>query len=302
MDGTQGVDSLRFKLSKYSGGFSEMTLRIGTNLEEITPAFIETILPLVDLVEVSPDSMARKGESGDAVIPKETLHLLADLAQQVTIVIHGVGLSIGTVQGWNTTYLRLLDQILDAVPVGWHSEHLGFTHVDGHFTGTMLSLPRTQEALDLVVERINRIRERYPLPFLLENIVNLLPDPPAQMSEATFLNQITRHTGCDLLLDIYNLRCNVHNQDDEASDFLDHIDLSRVRELHLAGGVELAGLMLDVHSRRSEAETRNELANVLPLCPNAEAVVYEVMSQAVPRLGYPAWADELRDLRDLTLP
>jgi len=79
--------------------------------------------------------MARRNESGEAVIPKETLNLLADLATHVTIVIHGVGLLIGTVQGWNTDYFRLLDQILDAVPVGWHSEHLGFTHVNGHFTG-----------------------------------------------------------------------------------------------------------------------------------------------------------------------
>lgn len=278
-----------------------MTLRIGTSLEDISPSFIETILPHVDLLEVSPDSMARKGESGEPMIPKETLQWLADLAQQVTIIIHGIGLSIGTVQGWNSTYLRLLDQILDAVPVGWHSEHLGFTHVNGHFTGTMLSLPRTREALDLVVERIGWIRERYPLPFLLENIVNLLPDPPAQMTEATFLNQITRQTGCDLLLDVYNLRCNAHNQDYDLADFLEHIDLSRVREIHLAGGVEHAGLMLDVHSRRSEAETRNQLAKVLPHCPNAEAIVYEVMSQAVPALGYQAWEDELLDLRDLAL-
>jgi uncharacterized protein (UPF0276 family) len=245
--------------------------------------------------------MARRNESGEAVIPKETLILLADLAKQVTIVIHGVGLSIGTVQGWNTTYFRLLDQILDVVPVGWHSEHLGFTHVKGHFTGAMLSLPRTQEALDLVVERIGLIRERYPLPFLLENIVNLLPDPPAQMTEATFLDQITRQTGCELLLDVYNLRCNAHNQDYDLADFLEYIDLSRVREIHIAGGVERAGLMLDVHSRRSHVETLNQLAKLLPLCPNTKAVVYEVMSQAVPTLGYPAWADELCELRNLTI-
>ncbi|MFM7235824.1 MAG: DUF692 family multinuclear iron-containing protein [Cyanobium sp.] len=278
-----------------------MAVRIGTNLEEISSAFVETILPCVDLVEVVPDTLARKGESEEALIPKETLDCLVALAQQVTITLHGVGLSLGTARGWNPTYFRLLDQLLDVVPVAWHSEHLGFTHVDGQFTGSMLSLPRTQEALDLVVERICRIRERYPLPFLLENIVNLLPDPPAEMTEALFLNQITRQSGCELLLDIYNLRCNAHNQAYNIADFLEHLDLGRVREIHIAGGVERAGLMLDVHAKRSQAETKNLLAKVLPRCPNVEAVVYEIMSQSVPSLGHPAWTDELSELRELAL-
>lgn len=278
-----------------------MAVRIGTNLEEISPAFVETILPCVDLVEVVPDTLARKGESGEAVIPKETLDCLVALAQQVTITLHGVGLSLGTARGWNPSYFRLLDQLLDVVPVAWHSEHLGFTHVDGQFTGSMLSLPRTQEALDLVVERICRIRERYPLPFLLENIVNLLPDPPAEMTEALFLNQITRQSGCELLLDIYNLRCNAHNQSYNIANTLEHLDLGRVREIHIAGGVERAGLMLDVHAKRSQVETKNLLAKVLPRCPNVEAVVYEIMSQSVPSLGYPAWTDEISELRELAL-
>lgn len=278
-----------------------MAVRIGTNLEEISPAFVETILPCVDLVEVVPDTLARKGESGEAVIPKETLDCLVALAQQVTITLHGVGLSLGTARGWNPSYFRLLDQLLDVVPVAWHSEHLGFTHVDGQFTGSMLSLPRTQEALDLVVERICRIRERYPLPFLLENIVNLLPDPPAEMTEALFLNQITRQSGCELLLDIYNLRCNAHNQSYNIANTLEHLDLGRVREIHIAGGVERAGLMLDVHAKRSQAETKNLLAKVLPRCPNVEVVVYEIMSQSVPSLGYPAWTDEISELRELAL-
>ena len=276
-----------------------MKARVGTSLEEVDPAFMHSILPLVDVVEVIPDSLAIKSEAGDSFIPKQTLDVLAEIAKNATIIIHGVGLSIGSFQGWNDPYLRLLDQILDAVPVAWHSEHLGFTHVDGHFTGTMLSLPRTQEAFDLVAERTQRIMERYPLPFLLENIVNLLPDPPAQMSEAAFLNQLTMDTGCEILLDVYNLRCNAHNQGFALAEFLNEIDLSRVREIHVAGGVEHAGLMLDIHSRSTQDKTRQLLAGVLHQSPNASAVIYEIMPQAVPALGYPSWTAELHFLRSV---
>ena len=85
------------------------------------------------------------------------------MAAQASIIVHGVGLSIGSFSEWNEDYFRLLDQILEVVPIAWHSEHLGFVNVKGQFVGTMLSLPRTQEALDLVAERVRRLMERYQL-------------------------------------------------------------------------------------------------------------------------------------------
>jgi uncharacterized protein (UPF0276 family) len=257
-----------------------MKAGVGTSFEEVDPAFTSLILPLADVIEVIPDTLA----------VKQGKH---------PIIVHGVGLSIGSFHGWNENYFRLLDQILAVVPVAWHSEHLGFINVDGQFVGTMLALPRTQEALDLVAERTRHIMERYPLPFFLENIVNLLPDPPAEMTEAAFLNRLARNSGCELLLDIYNLECNAHNQDYAIPDFLDEIDLNLVREIHVAGGTERAGLMLDIHSRRTREMTRKLLPEVLSRTPNIEAIIYEVMHQAVPALGHQAWAEELHFLRSV---
>lgn len=266
--------------------------RIGTSYEAADPAFVERILPLVDYVEVIPDTLAVR-EGRRSVIPERTLRELGTLARHAKLIVHGVGLSIGSADCWNDDYLGLLDQLLDAVPVAWHSEHLAFTHVDGHFTGTMLALPRTQEALDLVARRVQDIQQRYPLPFLLENTVNLLPDPPAEMSEAAFLNRLAADTGCGLLLDLYNLECNAHNQHYEAADFLAELELARVRELHLACGTEHAGLMLDIHSRRTRDSTRELLPLVLERAPGVQAVIYELMPEALPVLGHQAWADEI---------
>jgi uncharacterized protein (UPF0276 family) len=276
-----------------------MKARVGTSFEEVAPAFSSLIQPLVEVIEIIPDSLAVKTQDGDARIPASTLETLAELSRHVPLVVHGVGLSIGSWRGWNEGYFKLLDQLLEVVPVAWHSEHLGFTHIDGKFSGTMLTLPRTQEALDLVLERARRIRERYPLPFLLENIVNLLPDPPAAMSEAAFLNQLSRDSGCGLLLDVYNLRCNAHNQGYGPWDFLDELDLSQVWEIHVAGGVERAGLMLDIHSRCTHETTRQLLAEVVHRCPNLQAVIFEIMAAAVPVIGHQAWANEVSSLQDV---
>lgn len=271
---------------------------VGTSYEAVDPAFADLVLPFVDVIEVIPDTLAIK-QGKHPVIPQATLDNLSELASQATIIVHGVGLSIGSYHGWNENYFRLLDQILEVVPVAWHSEHLGFVNVDGQFVGTMLSLPRTQEVLDLVSERVRLLMERYQLPFLLENIVNLFPDPPAVMSEATFLNALAKATGCGLLLDIYNLECNAHNQSYEIADFLQELDFERVREIHVAGGVERAGLMLDVHSRRTRQMTRQLLPDILQRGSNIEAVIYELMPEAVPVVGHKAWADELSLLKSL---
>ena len=79
--------------------------------------------------------------------------------------------------------------------------------VDGENLGTMLALPKTRQALDMICERVEMIQARYRLPFLLENIVHILPDYPGDYSEAGFLNAISEQTDCSLLLDVYNLEC-----------------------------------------------------------------------------------------------
>ena len=268
---------------------------VGTSCEVVDPAFGQAILPTVRYVEVIPETLAVRG-GGRPIIPTATLEQIAGIAEQATLIVHGVGLSIGSTSGWNENHFRLLDQILNVAPVAWHSEHLGFVEVDGRFLGTMLCLPRTDEVLTLVARRIEVIRRRYGLPFLIENVVNILPDPPAAYSEAAFLNALAHASGCGVLLDVYNLECNACNQGYDAAAFLDELDLSRVREIHVAGGTRDGELMLDVHSRRTQEATRRWLSAILPRASGLEAVVYELMPEAVPLVGHAAWADELRAL------
>jgi uncharacterized protein len=265
---------------------------LATTYEGRDPAFLDRVLPLVEFVEITPDSLAQMSSRKPAY-PVSTLEELAEIARRARIILHGVGLSIGTYSGYSETYIGMLDELMERFDVEWHSEHLGYVEVDGQHLGTMLAVPKTEEMLDLICRRVQRIQERYRKPFLLENIVHLLPDYPGQYSEAAFLNELSARTGCGLILDVYNLECDAHNHRFDITAFLGELKLENVREVHLAGGVVHRGIRLDVHSRTTENSTVSLAQEVLRRAPWIEAVTYELLPQAIPKLGYDAIAAEL---------
>ena len=89
-------------------------------------AFLEQLVSLVDYIEVSPDGMARKADRA-AMLDEVSLDNIRGLAKGKKVLAHGVGLSMGSVSGWNEDYFHLLDGLLPHVDCAWHSEHLGFT-------------------------------------------------------------------------------------------------------------------------------------------------------------------------------
>ncbi|MGA8533677.1 MAG: DUF692 family multinuclear iron-containing protein [Candidatus Tumulicola sp.] len=255
------------------------------------------MLPLVDYIEVTLETIAEV-DDGEISLSREIMSELKNMGKAAQIIVHGVSLSIGSHDGWSPTYLCLLDKFLDQVDVAWHSEHLGYTKVDGEHLGIMLAMPKSEEALDLVCERVSAIQRRYNLPFLLENIVHVIPDFPGAYSEAQFLNALVDRTGCGLLLDAYNLECDAHNHGVDIPSFVDELESTSVRELHVACGVEHNGLLLDVHSRLPRASTVQLARDIVSRSlGSAQVVVYEFMPEAVPGLGHDAIVEELGRLR-----
>lgn len=273
-------------------------MALGVTYEGRDPALLKKMLPHIDYIEVTLETIAElKGDK--LVLSDDVMSELKNINKDVKFIVHGVSLSIGSHEGWAPNYLNLLDKFVEQVDVAWHSEHLGYTKVDGQHLGIMLAMPKTEEALDLVCERVRTIQERYPLPFLLENIVHVIPDFPGDYSDAAFLNELTDRTGCGLILDMYNLECDAHNHGLNIPAFLDELNPANVRELHVACGVEHNGFLLDVHSQLTR-ESTIDLAQyaIKQLTKNAEVVVYEFMPEAVPGLGHYAIANELRRLRN----
>ena len=269
---------------------------IGATYEGRDPALLDRLLPLVDYIEVTPETIAEI-DGSRVSLSKEVMTELKNVSKSVKIIVHGVGLSIGSHEGWSPTYFQLLDELMEQIDVPWHSEHLAYTKVDGEHLGIMLALPKTEEVLDLISERVIAIQQRYKIPFLLENVVHVIPDYPGSYSDAGFLNALTERTGCGLILDAYNLECDAHNHGFNIPAFLDELDTSRVREIHVARGVEDNGILLDVHSQLVAESTVDLAENVIHSSGNAKVVVYEFMPEAVPGLGHEAIAEQLLRLR-----
>ena len=269
---------------------------LGTTYEGHDPALLDTILPLVDFVETTPDSITHVVH-GHAVLHEPSVRELETASLRVRLLLHGIGLSIGSYDGWSERYIGFLDQLMARLPVAWHSEHLGYTRVDGENIGTMLALPRTEEMLDLVCERVGRIQRRYDKTFLLENIIHMLPEYPGDYTAAGFLNALVARTGCGLILDIYNLECDAHNHGFDVERFLSELDLAPVRELHLACGAEFRGFLLDAHSQVTRPSTVSLARQVIAAAGGVEVVTFELLREAVPALGYDRIAGELARLR-----
>ncbi len=191
-----------------------------TTYEGHNTEYLEHILPFVEYIEVTPDAMAQY-KNEEIILHETSLADLKSLGANTRIIVHGVGLSIGSYEGYSQYYIRLLDTLFEQLNVSWHSEHLAYTTVNGEHLGTMLALPKTDQVLDMICERVSALQTRYGLPFLLENVVHLLPDFPGTYSEAGFLNALTERTGCGLLLDVYNLECDAQNNKFDINAFYD---------------------------------------------------------------------------------
>jgi uncharacterized protein len=257
---------------------------------------LERIVPLIDTIEISPDTIARSAAK-QACLRPEILEEYASVLPHVNFIAHGVGLSIGSFDHWNEGYLRLLDELFERLNLEWHSEHLAYTQVADENVGTMLPLPRTEEALDLICSRVEALQKRYGVPFLLEHVIRLLPDTSDKFTPAGFLNAITSRTGCGLILDAYNLECDAYNQGLNISAFLDELDLAPVRELHLAGGVQRRGFHLDIHSNPTRDTTLALGLDIVRRTPNLNVVTYEFLKEAVVLLGHDGICNELVRIR-----
>lgn len=173
------------------------------------------------------------------------------------VSIHALKLSVASEDPPRREYLEALKAIAAENGAASISDHMGFTRDNnrgiemGHFAPP----PLTPAALDATCRNIAMI-QRYlgRVPFFLENIAYLFR-LHGTMTEAEFLVQVLRRTGCGLLLDITNVRANAHNHGYDARAFIDEVMAAAGKvEIHLAGGFieEESNFYIDSHSEPIE--------------------------------------------------
>lgn len=168
--------------------------------------------------------------------------------------LHGVGLSIGGEQPLDKDHLQRLAALNKRYEPGLFSEHLAWSTHDTTYYNDLLPVPYDKATLDRVCEHIEEVQDVVGRKMLLENPSTYVAFEQSTMSEIDFLKEITRRTGCGLLLDVNNVYVSCTNHERSAETYLSEFPIGDVGEIHLGGhapDVDDAGrpLLIDAHDR-----------------------------------------------------
>lgn len=194
----------------------------------------------VDFVEVISENFMVDGGR-----PLDTLERVR---AHYPVILHGVSLSVGSAHGLDAQYLARLRRFADRIDPLWVSDHLCWTRTSAHNSHDLLPMPLTQEALGVVCDNLSRAQDALGRAMLIENPTSYCTFPEDEMAEWEFLTEMTRRTGCYLLLDVNNVFVSAHNHGLDARAYIDGLPHDRVRQIHLAGHTQ-GPVLIDTHDQ-----------------------------------------------------
>ncbi len=175
------------------------------------------------------------------------LNVLDRVAERYPVVMHGVSLNIGSVDPLDMDYLAGLRELRDRCGARVVSDHICWTGVDGEHLHDLLPLPYTAEALDHIAGRVRQVQDFLGHPLTLENPSTYVDFSYNAMSEWEFLQELTKATGCGLLLDVNNIYVSSQNHGFDPHEYLRGVPWQNVVYFHLAGHTRYETHILDTH-------------------------------------------------------
>ncbi|OFJ48131.1 DUF2063 domain-containing protein [Janthinobacterium lividum] len=174
-------------------------------------------------------------------------HVLHTLRQDYPLSLHGVGLGLGSARGFSDAHLQRVCAVVERIEPVLVSEHLCWGAVAQRQLNDLLPLALNGAALDVMCASVGRVQDALKRPILVENVSTYLRFADDAMSEAQFLAELVRRSGCGLLLDINNLYVNQCNHGEDALLAMQAIVPGSVGELHLGGHLLTPRAVIDHH-------------------------------------------------------
>lgn len=171
--------------------------------------------------------------------------VLRAVRERWPVVLHGVSLSIGSIDPLDEDYLARLAQLVSEIEPAIVSDHLCWSGVGGHSAHDLWPLPYTEEALAHVVARVAHVQDRLGRRILLENPSSYVTFGASEIGEAEFLAEVARRADCGILLDVNNVHVSCRNHGWDPTAYLAAIP--RVDQIHLAGHTDHGAYLLDTH-------------------------------------------------------
>jgi uncharacterized protein (UPF0276 family) len=210
--------------------------------------------PDIGWLEVHPENHLGAGRQAE---------VLDEVRRDYPLSLHAVGMSLGSAEGLDQAHLGALAGLVLRTQPALVSDHLSWSSAGGLYLPDLLPLPYTEEALGIVASNVDRAQTGLGRPILIENPSAYLRFAEAQMSEAQFLAELARRTGCGVLLDVNNVFVSASNLGEDPLERLHEIlrlvPAAAIGEIHLAGHavrtLDDGGLIrIDDHGSRVSAE------------------------------------------------
>jgi uncharacterized protein len=166
--------------------------------------------------------------------------------ERFPFVCHGLSLSIGSPAPLNVDLLTAIKKLMQEHGIRYYSEHLSYCSDEGQLYD-LLPIPFTEEAVNYVAERIQRVQDILGQRIAIENS-SYYCAPQQEMSESDFINAVISKADCALLLDVNNIYVNSINHNYDPYDFLASLPGERTAYIHIAGHFnEAEDLKVDTH-------------------------------------------------------
>jgi uncharacterized protein (UPF0276 family) len=195
--------------------------------------------PHVEWFEVISENFFEPGGN-----PRRVLHAVRE---RWPVVLHGVSMSLGSVDPLNEQYLKKLKALEQEIEPAWVSDHLCWGSFGGRYAHDLLPLPYTEEAVEHFASRVRQVQDFLGRQLVIENVSSYLTYRHSTMSEWEFLSELCRRADCFLLLDVNNVFVSAHNHGFDPLAFLGGVPKDRVKQLHLAGHSQDGEMLLDTH-------------------------------------------------------
>ena len=195
--------------------------------------------PAVDWLEVISENYMVPGG--------KPLHYLDAIRADYPMVMHGVSLSIGSVDAFDRQYLLDLKALANRIEPAWISDHLCWTGVDHRNLHDLMPMPYTEEALRHLCERVDEVQSFLGRTLVLENVSSYVKFTADEMSEWEFIASLLKRSGCELLLDVNNVYVSSVNHGFDARRYIDALPAAQIRQIHLAGHEDHGDYIIDTH-------------------------------------------------------
>lgn len=206
----------------------------------------------IDFLEVHSENFFAAGGASLAVLDKIT--------ENYPVSLHSTSMGLGSAKTIPDVYLRKLAMLIERVNPMLVSDHACYTWSDINsldlHAGDLLPLSFDQDTLTVLIDNVDRVQNKFGRKILIENLSAYVNLGNSAHTEAEFLSQLVKNTGCGILLDLNNIIVSAKNIGIEdnlayAKKWLDTLPTESVGEIHLAGFKEavIGELVVDDHSQ-----------------------------------------------------